>query len=102
MKKSDKLRKSLISQLKFRNADIDVFTALIDDYIALFSISERLKTDISERGEIIREKNSAGCEVCKCNPSLKELRDTNKSMLAILKQLNLSLDTVLTDENDEL
>lgn len=101
-KNTNKLRKSFIEQLKLHNADIEVFKLLIDDYLALFSVSEALKADISERGEIIREKNTAGYEVCKCNPSIKELRDTNKSMLAILKQLNLSLDTVLTDSEDEL
>ena len=52
--------------------------------------------------EILKEKNSAGCEVRKINPAIKELRDTNKSMLAILKQLDLSISNVILEDDDEL
>ena len=36
------------------------------------------------------------------NPSIKELRDTSKSMLAILKQLGLSPDSVQSLDDDRL
>lgn len=102
IEKTEALRESFVSQLERHGADIELFVYLIDDYITLFEISENLKTDISERGEIIREKNTAGFEICKCNPAIRELRDTNKSMLAILKQLNLSIDNIIMENDDEL
>jgi phage terminase small subunit len=102
IEKAEALRESFVSQLQRHGADIDLFVCLIDDYIALFEISENLKADIAEQGEIIREKNSAGCEVRKINPSIKELRDTNKSMLAILKQLDLSISNVILEDDEEL
>ena len=38
----------------------------------------------------------------KVNPSNKEMRENLKTMLAILKQLGLSIDTVRSSEHDEL
>ena len=94
---------SLLEQLRTAGADIDVFRALIGDYMAMYKISEKLKADIRKRGTNLTETGSAGQTITKCNPSIKELRDTNKAMLTILKQLNLSADTVKTAiEDDEL
>ena len=44
-KKSDILE-SLISQLEKKQADISCFLDLIDDYMALYDIKKKLKTDI--------------------------------------------------------
>lgn len=93
---------SLLEQLRAMGADIDVFKAQIDDYMELYKICTALKKDIRERGTIITETGSTGQKITKCNPSIKELRDTNKSMLAILKQLGLSVDSVVTADDDEL
>ena len=98
-----KIEKSLLLQLNAKNADIDAFKALIADYSAMYDVCIALKKDIKERGTIVTETNCTGREVRKANPSIKELRDTNKAMLAILKQLNLDTDTVrVKSEDDEL
>lgn len=93
---------SLLDQLRAMGADIDVFRAQVSDYMEMYKICTALKKDIRERGTIITETGSAGQKITKCNPSIKELRDTNKSMLAILKQLGLSVETVVTAGDDEL
>lgn len=93
---------SLLEQLRAAGADIDVFKAQVTDYVALYKICTDLKKDIRKRGTIITATGSTGQEITKCNPSIKELRDTNKSMLAILKQLGLSVDSVVTADDDEL
>ena len=93
---------SLLNQLRAMGADIDVFRAQISDYMEMYKICTALKRDIRERGAIITELGSTGQKITKCNPSIKELRDTNKSMLAILKQLGLSVETVVTAGDDEL
>ena len=46
-KKSDILE-SLISQLEKKQADISCFLDLIDDYMALYDIKKKLKTDIKK------------------------------------------------------
>lgn len=95
------IKKSLIEQLKTKNADIDAFVELVNDYEALNKVCNALKKDIKERGTIVTEVNCTGREVRKANPSIKELRDTNKAMLAILKQLNLDTDTVRVKSDDD-
>jgi len=101
--KVNNIEKSLIDQLKARNAFIDAFKGLVSDYVAMYSVCEELKADIKERGITIVDYTASGRAVNKPNPSIKELRDTNKSMLMILKQLGLDLDTVkVKSDNDEL
>lgn len=97
------IEKSLHDQLRANAADIDAFRALIADYMAMYKVCEKLKTDIRQRGTIVQETGSTGQKITKCNPSIKELRDTNKAMLTILRQLGLNIDTVKTaSEDDEL
>lgn len=95
------VKKSLINQLKAKNANIDAFTALVDDYAALNEICTDLKRDIKDRGTLVQEVNCTGREVTKPNPSIKELRDNQKAMLAILKQLGLDTDTVRVNTDDD-
>ena len=45
--------------------------------------------------------NNAGDTRLKANPMLKEIRETQKQMLAILKELKLSVDTVISEEEDD-
>jgi phage terminase small subunit len=92
---------SLVEQLRANAAEIDAFRALINDYMAMFKICEKLKTDIRQRGTIVTETGAAGQKITKCNPSIKELRDTNKSMLTILRQLGLSIETVKAAVDDD-
>lgn len=100
-KKTNPVEASLIEQLQVRGADIEVFKSLISDYMSLWNISESLKKDIVERGAIVSDYNSTGALVTKPNSSIKELRDTNKSMLMILKQLNLNVDNVKGEQEDD-
>lgn len=101
MAKVKDVEQSLLGQLKSNGADIEAFRALISDYMALYKICEKLKTDIRQRGPIVCETGSTGQKITKCNPSIKELRDTNKSMLAILKHLGLSIETVQAADADD-
>ena len=90
-----KIRHSLLMQLEKRGADIDVFRAQIEDYIAFAKVCGELKADIEENGAVIP---STG----KPNPSIKELRDTNKAMQGILARLCITGDTVVAEEADKL
>ena len=96
------VEQSLVDQLRANGADIHVFRGLISDYMSMYNVSEALKRDIRKRGAIIEAVTARGIEMNVPNPSIKELRDTNKSMLAILKQLGLSVDTVQAVDDDRL
>ena len=101
MAKIKDVEQSLIDQLRNNGSDIAAFRALIADYMALYRICEALKKDIRQRGAIVERTGSAGQCITAPNTSIKELRDTNKSMLAILRQLNLSIDTVQAADTDD-
>lgn len=93
---------SLLDQLRAGDADIEVFRGLISDYMTMFKVCESLKKDIKKRGAIVKAITARGIEMDVPNPSIKELRDTSKSMLAILKQLDLTPETVQAVDDDRL
>lgn len=86
-KKSDILE-SLISQLEKKQADISCFLDLIDDYMALYDIKKKLKTDIKKRGVSYEAQSASGkATIIKQNQSVKDLVAVNKQMLMILDKL---------------
>lgn len=96
------VKDSLVKQLSDRGADSECFVDLIEDYMELFAIKEDLLTDISERGVVYTDVSSVGIEMQKNNPSVKEVVNISRQMLAILKQLNLTTDNIEVPEDDEL
>lgn len=96
------VKESLLEQLRAKGADIDAFQALIADYMELYRVCVQLKKDIRKRGAVVESLGSRGQQITKCNPSIRELRDTNRAMLAILKQLDLTTDDIRGGEEDEL
>lgn len=83
-KKSDILE-SLISQLEKKQADISCFLDLIDDYMALYDIKRKLKTDIKKRGVSYEAQSASGkATIIKQNQSVKDLVAVNKQMLVTL------------------
>lgn len=96
------VKKSLIEQLEAMGAKLPVFEDLINDYMTLWDIKDKLKTDIEERGVVYEDYSSVGVKMLKNNPSTKEIAMTNRQMLAILKDLGLSTEKCRTEEDDEL
>lgn len=96
------VEQSLLDQLRAAGADIEAFRGLISDYVAMYRVCELLKRDIRKNGAMIEAVGSTGQKLIKPNPAIKEFRDTSKSMLAILKQLGLSTETVRLPDDDDL
>lgn len=95
-----KVKKSLLEQLKLRNAISDFYTDLINDYMSLWRTKEQLSDDLQNRGTVYLEANSSGREVFKNNPSTKELVMVNKQMLSLLKDLGLNEPAVSNEPDD--
>ena len=94
---ADNVKKSILDQLHANGTDIPVMVALVSDYVAMFRLCEKLKKDIDADGTMIQTNQGL-----KANPAIKELRDTSKSMLGILKHLGISSETIQTSEEDDL
>ncbi|MBD5549484.1 MAG: P27 family phage terminase small subunit [Lachnospiraceae bacterium] len=100
-KKSDILQ-SLQDQLKKKQADISVFSDLLEDYMALYTIKKKLKADINKRGVSYEAPSASGkAMIIKQNQSVKDLVAVNKQMLLILEKLGLTTDKTIKDDADD-
>lgn len=100
-KKGDIL-KSLQEQLKKKQADISVFNDLLDDYMSLYDIKKKLKTDIRKRGVAYETTSASGkATIVKQNQSVKDLVAVNKQMLMILDKMQLTTGQTIKDDDDD-
>lgn len=102
MSDAEKIKESLVKQLESKGASVEHFLRLIDDYIWYFEEEKNLQQDIKKRGYTIKAKSSSGIIMQKENPSIKNCLMFNKQKLAILKQLGLTIENTVSDEDEEL
>ncbi len=96
------IKKSLQKQLEDMGADLDHFESLVDDYCFMWEQCEVMKQNIRERGLVYPSVSSAGAAFERENPCTKNVLQYNKQMLAILKELHLSTDNIIAEDDDEL
>lgn len=92
---------SLLNQLEGKGTDIPALENLVEDYMSFWDKKEELNDDLQKRGTVITEYNFKGEPYQKENPSLKSMIMVNKQMLAILKELRLTADRIVTTEDDD-
>jgi len=96
----EKLKNSLLKQLENKGAKIEHFTNLIDDYMSMWDIKNKLIKDIKKRGIVYEGISASGYKQEKNNPSVKELVGVNRQMLSILKDLGLSTENAAAGNED--
>lgn len=97
------IRESLLKQLWKRGADVEFLEDVIDDYMKLYEIKERLNEDIVKRGINYEEPAAnTGRPIVKPNPSVRDLATTSRQMLIILKNLGLTAEQVDPSGDEEL
>lgn len=96
------IKTSLHKQLEDMGADLAHFESLVDDYCFMWEQCEAMKQNIKERGLVYASVSSAGADFERENPCTRNLLQYNKQMLAILKELHLSTDNIVAEEDDEL
>jgi len=102
MEAVDKIKESLIKQLKNKDADVEHFLSLVDDYIWYWKQEKEMQDDVSDNGRTYKASSAAGKEYDKENPSIKNALMYNKQKLAILKQLELTTKNASSNTSDEL
>lgn len=100
-KQYSELKENLLEQLKKRKAITPIYQDMIDDYMTYWTIKEKLKRDIQERGMYITYNNGGGQTGQTDNPSVDKLIKTSSKLKDILLQLEIDLDAV-GEEDDEL
>jgi len=103
MAKKSEIKKDLIDQLERNGVFGKHYLDLVNDYMALWEIKNKLIKDIKDRGVSIYWCNGGGQEGYKKNDSIAELNKTNAQMLKILNELGLkATKTDVTDDDEEM
>lgn len=102
MATAKKIKESLIKQLQDKGADVEHFKSMVDDYIWCWNQERAMQKDIKKKGRSYTATSAAGNEYEKDNPSVKNAILYNKQMLSILKELGLTTENVISDDEDEL
>lgn len=81
-------------QLEDRGAATPHFLALLADYMYYYKQEKRMQADVRRNGLTVTAISAAGKEYDKENPAIKAAALYNKQKLAILRELDLTTDTV--------
>ncbi len=89
MARKNEIKKDLLDQLDRNGVYGKHYRDLINDYMSLWDIKNKLIKDIKTRGVSVHWCNGGGQEGYKKNDSIAELNKTNAQMLKILNELGL-------------
>lgn len=105
MAKKAEIKKDLVDQLERNGVYGKYYLDLVNDYMAMWDIKNKLIKDIKERGVSVRwETYNKDGELVqfghKKNESIAELNKTNAQMLKILNELGLKPSRMDGDPDD--
>lgn len=95
------IKEDLLQQLSINDTEEKRYVDLVEDYMALWDIKNRLIQDIKERGVSV-EWNNGKQTGRKKNDSVADLVKVNNQMLKILSELGLKPSPKVDDEYDEI
>lgn len=102
MTKKTDIKNDLVNQLERNGVYGKHYLDLIDDYMAMWEIKNKLIKDIKARGVVVKYQNGPEQWGHKKNDSIAELNKTNAQMLKILNELGLKASSAgLADDGDE-
>jgi hypothetical protein len=87
--KRKKIQTDLLDQLERNGTFGEFYVDLVNDYMAMWDVKNKLIADIEEKGVSIRYQNGENQWGYKKNDSVGELQRINNQMLNILKHLEL-------------
>ena len=100
MTTEEKVRESLIDQLKAQNKLTDYCVDMIDTYMTHWRLKEKLAEDIDRNGIRITVSTGNGHDKTIANPSVTDVQRETSIMLQILDKLELKT-PVLSGGNDD-
>lgn len=99
--KKTEIKEDLLDQLDRQGIVGKQYTDLVNDYMAMWDIKNKLIADIKKRGVSVEYQNGPNQRGYKKNESISELNKTNAQMLKILKELGISATPSLANDDDE-
>ena len=100
MQKRQQIQNDLLDQLERNGVVGEFYVDLVNDYMAMWDVKNKLIADIEEKGVSVRYQNGENQWGYKKNDSVGELQRTNNQMLRILDHLGLKPSKYDTDPFD--
>ena len=100
MQKRQQIQNDLLDQLERNGIVGEFYVDLINDYMAMWDVKNKLIADIETKGVSIRYQNGENQWGYKKNDSVGELQRTNNQMLRILDHLGLKPSKADTENVD--
>ncbi|MEK5419388.1 MULTISPECIES: P27 family phage terminase small subunit [Paenibacillus] len=91
-----RIEKDLMNQLKANGLVVNYHKDLVQDYLSLWDLKNKLFDDIQDTGIKI-----SGMHGPKSNPSINDLHKTNDRMIKILDALSLNIPKVELNSNKD-
>ena len=103
MAKSKKMqiKQDLLDQLERNGIYGQHYIDLVNDYMALWEVKNKLIKDIKEKGVQIKYQNGENQWGYKKNDSVRELTNVNNQMLRLLDALGLKASQLESEEDEE-
>lgn len=86
------IKRDLLEQLERNGTVGEQFKGLVDDYMKMWVIKEKLASDIKERGVLVTAVGPGGREYLKKNDSVDQLPKYNAQMLKLLSEIGIRPD----------
>lgn len=102
MTTEEKIRESLLDQLKAQNKLTDYTVDLVETYMKHWRLKERLSDDIDKNGIRITVSTGNGHDKTLANPSVTDLQRETSIMLQILDKLDLRTPVIVGSSDDYL
>lgn len=101
-KLKNEIKRDLLDQLEDNGTYGKHYVELVDDYMSMWEIKNKLLKDINTRGVSVEYVHGAGQRGFKKNDSVPEFIRTNAQMLKLLSELGLKpVGKEAADTNDE-
>lgn len=91
---AEQVKTSLLKQLEDRGGNVDHFLALVEDYMFYYKQEKKFQAEVRKHGLTIKATSASGKEYDKENPAIKAALACSKQKLAILREMDLTTDTV--------
>ena len=99
-KMDDLVRGALIEQLKARKADTPFFLETVNEVIYMRQQLRELKKLVAAGGIVKVGEDRRGNLRVSINDALREIRDTEKTILTMLKEMKITTDNIISDDAD--
>ncbi|MEG1426813.1 MAG: P27 family phage terminase small subunit, partial [Oscillospiraceae bacterium] len=90
----------MIRQLRVMGVNTGCYADLVNDYMTLWDIKNKLAKDVKVRGVTYEDVSSVGVKMQKSNPSVKEIVGVNRQMLSLIEKLGISPAKYVPEKDD--